>query len=56
VEKLAYRIPEAAEAIGISRTKTYNLIKEGKLPSVRIGASLRVPVEALREWLKRKGR
>jgi len=41
----------AAEAIGISRSKIYELLASGELPSVRIGASVRVPVEALRAWI-----
>lgn len=53
-ERLAYRVPEAADAIGISRAKAYELIASGELPSVRIGSSVRVPVEALRAWLSRQ--
>ncbi len=52
-EKLAYRVAEAGEAIGCSRAKTYELIAEGKLPAIRIGGSLRVPVDALRECIAR---
>ena len=47
MEKLLLRPVEAAEAIGISRSKIYELLASGELPSVRIGASVRVPVEAL---------
>ena len=51
-DRLAYRVTEAAERIGISRTKCYELIKAGKLPSVRIGGSVRVPVDALKQWIQ----
>jgi excisionase family DNA binding protein len=51
MEKLLLRPVEAAEAIGISRSKIYELLASGELPSVRIGASVRVPVEALRAWI-----
>jgi len=51
VDKLLLRPVEAAEAIGISRSKIYELLASGELPSVRIGASVRVPVEALRAWI-----
>jgi excisionase family DNA binding protein len=54
VDKLLLRPVEAAEAIGISRTKIYELLASGDLPSVRIGASVRVPVEALRAWIARQ--
>lgn len=51
MDRLLLRPVEAAEAIGISRSKIYELLASGELPSVRIGASVRVPVEALRAWI-----
>jgi excisionase family DNA binding protein len=54
MEKLLLRPVEAAEAIGIGRSKVYELIARGDLPSVRIGASVRVPVDALRGWIARQ--
>lgn len=36
VEKLALDIPEAAQALGISRATAYSLVREGKLPAIRI--------------------
>ena len=53
VERIFYRPWEAAEALGISATKLYNLIKSGEVPSVRLGGSYRVPVEALKELAKK---
>ncbi|MEV0971759.1 excisionase family DNA-binding protein [Microtetraspora glauca] len=38
---------EAAEALGVGRTKVYELMASGALRSVRIGRSRRVPFEAL---------
>lgn len=49
--KLMLRPAEAAEAIGVSRSKAYELISSGVIPSVRLGSSVRVPVEALRAWI-----
>lgn len=51
VERLAYRVTEAAEAIGVSRAKAYELVSSGQLPSIRVGKSRRVPVEELRAWV-----
>ena len=51
VDRLCYRVPEAAEAIGVGRSKTYELIASGNLPSIRIGGSIRIPVSALRAWI-----
>ena len=54
MERIAYRVTEAADAIGISRAKAYELISRGELPSIRIGSSVRVPVDALRAWIDRQ--
>jgi excisionase family DNA binding protein len=43
---------EAAQAIGIGRSKIYELLAEGEIPSVRIGGVVRVPVDKLKEWIK----
>lgn len=50
MEKIFAKPSEAAEALGLGRSKTYQLIAAGILPHVRIGKSIRVPVEALRRW------
>jgi len=50
MEKLFAKPSEAADALGLGRSKTYQLIADGTLPSVRIGKSIRVPIEALRRW------
>ena len=44
---------EAAQALGIGRTKLYALLATAKLPSVRIGGSRRVSVDALTEFVRR---
>ena len=54
MERLLLRPTEAAEAIGVGRSKVYELLAHGELPSVLVGRSLRVPVDKLREWVDRK--
>lgn len=54
MERLLLRPTEAAEAIGVGRSKVYELLASGELPSVRIGSSIRVPLDRLREWIDRK--
>jgi excisionase family DNA binding protein len=54
MEQILLRPIEAAAALGISRSKIYELLSSGGLPSVRVGASVRVPVDALREWIARR--
>lgn len=41
-------IPEAAEVLGIGRSKTYELIGEGKLETVRIGRRRLVTVASIK--------
>lgn len=43
---------EAAELLRISRSKTYELIQRGKLPSITLGYSRRIPLDALRALIK----
>ena len=49
--KLLLTPVEAASALGIGRSKLYELIQTGQLPSVRIGTCRRVPTEALHDFL-----
>jgi excisionase family DNA binding protein len=49
-------IPEAAQLIGVSRTTVYQLIAQKRLPVIRIGKSMRVPADALREWVRQQTR
>ncbi len=47
VEKLLLTTSEAARALSISRSKLYELIGQGRLPTVRIDTSRRVPADAI---------
>ena len=53
MEKLLLRPAEAGELIGVSRAQAYNMIQRGEIPSVRLGRSVRVPLEGLREHVRR---
>jgi excisionase family DNA binding protein len=54
MDRLLLRPIEAAEAIGIGRSKIYELLASGDLPSIRVGGSVRVPIDALRAWIERR--
>lgn len=54
IERIMVKPEEAAELLGISRSTAYFLIKSGALPARRVGARLRVPLEALRAWAQRE--
>ena len=51
MEKGLVTIEEAAEWLSMGRTATYALIASGRLASVYIGRSRRVPVAALRAFV-----
>lgn len=51
-EKLLLKPEEAAAALGISRSRLYELMAAKLIPSVTIGRSRRVPAAALRVWVE----
>ena len=50
---LLLRPEDAARALGVGRTKVYELMRSGALRSVRVGGLRRVPVAALNEFVTR---
>ncbi len=50
---LLLRPEDAARALGVGRTKVYELMRSGALRSVRVGGLRRVPVAALNEYVTR---
>jgi excisionase family DNA binding protein len=53
-DRLLLRPTEVAETLGVGRSKAYELIAAGTIPSIRLGSSLRVPADALRAWIARQ--
>jgi len=51
MEKLLLTPEEAAEVLGIGRSKLYQLLADGTLDSVKLGGLRRVSVDALREFV-----
>ena len=49
--RLLYKPAEAAEMLGIGRSKLYELLEADEIASVWIGRSRRVPVEALHAFI-----
>lgn len=43
------RPAEAAQRLAVSRTTIYGLLKNGQIPYVVVGKSIRVPADRLRE-------
>ena len=44
-------VREAADMIGISKPKMYELIREGEIPSIHIGKKIVIARQALLDWL-----
>ena len=49
--RLLLTVPEAAEALAISRSKLYELLASGAVTSVRIDGSRRIPLTALEAYV-----
>ena len=51
MEKMLLKPSELQEVCGLGRLRDYEMLATGELPSIRIGRSIRIPVEVLREWI-----
>ena len=51
VDKVLLTPVEAATALGIGRSKLYELLHPGRLPSVRIGACRRIPADGIHRYV-----
>jgi excisionase family DNA binding protein len=52
LESFLYTVQEAAETLKLSRSKVYGLIKDGGLPSVKIGGSRRLRKQDLAQYVE----
>ena len=54
VQPMFLSIPEVATALGLGRTKVYELIAKEGLPTVKFGTARRVSVAKLQRWLEQR--
>ncbi|MGW3179653.1 helix-turn-helix domain-containing protein [Kitasatospora sp. NPDC001119] len=54
IPPLALEVPEVMEALRMSRSKVYDLIRTKKLDSFKEGSLRRIPVTALHDYLRAK--
>ncbi len=52
MDQLLYRPKEAAKALGIGRDKLYDLIRSGRLDSVKDGGARFITADAMRAYVK----
>ncbi|MPZ51027.1 MAG: helix-turn-helix domain-containing protein [Dehalococcoidia bacterium] len=52
-DKLLLTVDEAAQRLGIGRSHAYIYVLRGEIPSVKLGRSRRVPLEALQEFIEK---
>jgi excisionase family DNA binding protein len=51
-DRLLISVREAAARLGIGRDATYALVREGRLPVVRVGRRVLIPARALALWIE----
>ncbi|WP_051663455.1 helix-turn-helix domain-containing protein [Alicyclobacillus macrosporangiidus] len=56
VLKAALTVPEAAELLGVSRNKAYEMTRRPGFPCIRDGRRIIIPRDALLRWLDEEAR
>ncbi|GGT00682.1 excisionase [Planobispora rosea] len=51
IDARLYRVPDAMRRLGLSRTVIYELIRVGRLRSVKEGRTRLIPESAIREYI-----
>jgi len=54
MDRILMKVQEAGEALGLSRSKLYELIAAGEIKTIRVGRAVRVPAASLHEWVQSK--
>ena len=53
-DKLLLSPDETCDIIGVRRSKLFDLLKRGEIPSIKIGRLRRIPAEGLRTYVERQ--
>ncbi|MFC8289814.1 helix-turn-helix domain-containing protein [Streptomyces sp. NPDC057242] len=51
---IAVKVPEVMAALKLSRSKVYDLIRSGALPSYTEGRARRIPLDSLHTYMRNK--
>lgn len=52
IPRVAYKVPEAAQALAMCEATVWKLVKSGALRSYKVGAARFVPASALDEFVE----
>lgn len=55
LEKLTYTVEEAAELLGIGRSLCYEMVRQSRIPSIKLGGKWIIPKEGVRKMLAEAG-
>ena len=50
VQKKTYTVSEAANVIGVSVPKMYQLCRADSFPAIRLGSRIVIPISKLEDW------
>lgn len=53
-ERELLRVEEVQAILGIGRSKVYEMVAQGELPTIRLGRLVRVPRGELARWIERR--
>ena len=56
MEQLLLTVDETAEALAVSRSTIYRLLKSGDLVATRIGTAVRIPESSVRHFVNTRTR
>lgn len=51
---LSLRVEDLMPILGIGRNTAYELVRSGKIRSIRIGRQLRIPKDAIQDYLAQR--
>ena len=51
-QKLALTYRETGASLGVCERTVWGLVRDGELPAIRIGRSVRVPVKGLQDYVQ----
>ena len=54
--RVVFRVADVAGLLGVSVSRVYGLVREGRIPAVRQGKGVRIPRGAFETWLRGRDR